>query len=165
MQASVATPNGAIFSRGTAVASITISGRSIGSGLSLTYDPTRGQWIGNYKVAPSDPSGAWLVTISASDGYGNIGQSSVVVSVNVPTAQSSISMLWSYLVIVLLVAALGFIILITRKRGVTRREVKLDLQAIKTQADKVKGDDFLKSVRDQLKRKKEEVGLEKRDHD
>jgi hypothetical protein len=165
MQASVATPNGAIFSRGTAVASITISGRSIGSGLSLTYDPTRGQWIGNYKVAPSDPSGAWLVTISASDGYGNIGQSSVVVSVNVPTAQSSISMLWSYLVIVLLVAALGFIILITRKRGVTRREVKLDLQAIKTQADKVKGDDFLKSVRDQLRRKKEEVGLEKQDHD
>jgi hypothetical protein len=43
--------------------------------------------------------------------------------------------------------------------------VKLDLQAIKNQADKVKGDDFLKSVRDQLRKKKEEVGLEKRDHD
>jgi hypothetical protein len=164
IQAAVATPNGVIFSQGTVLASIAISGRSIGSSLSLTYDPTRGQWIGNYKVAPSDPSGAWLVTVSASDSYGNIGQSSVVVSVNIPSAQSSTT-LWSYLLIVLLVAALGFIILITRKRGVTRREVKLDLQAIKTQADKVKGDDFLKSVRDQLKRKKEEVGLEKRDHD
>jgi hypothetical protein len=165
IQAAVATPNGVIFSQGTAVASITISGRSIGSGLSLTYDPTRGQWIGNYKVAPSDPSGAWLVTVSASDSYGNIGQSSVVVSVNVPSAQSSTSMLWSYLLIVLLVAALGFIILITRKRGVTRREVKLDLQVIKSQADKVKGDDFLQSIRDQLRRKKNEVGLEKPDHD
>ena len=164
IQASVATPNGAIFSQGIAIASITISGRNIGSSLSLTYDPTRGQWIGNYKIAPSDPSGAWLVTVSASDSYGNIGQSSVVVSVNVPSAQSSYQ-LWSYLLIVLLVAALGFIILITRKRGVTRREVKLDLQAIKSQADKVKGDDFLQSLREQLKRKKQEVGMEKPDHD
>jgi hypothetical protein len=43
--------------------------------------------------------------------------------------------------------------------------VKLDLQAIKTQADKVKDDDFLHSIRDQLKRKKQEVGMEKPDHD
>jgi hypothetical protein len=164
IQGSVATPNGAIFSQGTVLASITISGRNIGSSLSLTYDPTRGQWIGNYKVAASDPSGAWLVTVSASDSYGNVGQSSVVVSVNVPSAQSS-TQLWSYLLIVLLVAALGFIILITRRKGVTRREVKLDLSAIKTQADKVKGDDFLQSVREQLQRKKHEVGLEKSDHD
>jgi hypothetical protein len=165
IQASVATPNGAIFSQGTVLAAITISARSIGSALSLTYDPTRGQWIGNYKVAPSDPSGAWLVTVSASDSNGNIGQSSVVVSVNVPSAQSSTSVLWSYLLIVLLVAALGFIILITRKRGLTRREVKLDIQAIKTQADKVKGDDFLQSIQEQLKRRKQQMGLEKPDHD
>jgi len=164
IQAAVATPNRVIFSQGTVLASITLSGRNIGSSLSLTYDPTRGQWIGNYKVAPSDPSGAWLVTVSASDSNGNLGQSSAVVSVNVPNAPST-STLWSYLVIVLLVAALGFIILITRKRGLTRREVKLDLQAIKSQADRVKGDDFLKSVRDQLRRKKEEVGLEKPGHD
>jgi hypothetical protein len=73
--------------------------------------------------------------------------------------------LWSYLLIVLLVAALGFIILITRKRGLTRREVKLDIQAIKTQADKVKGDDFLQSIQEQLKRRKQQMGLEKPDHD
>jgi uncharacterized protein with PIN domain len=69
------------------------------------------------------------------------------------------------LVIVLLVAGLGFTILITRKRGLTRREVKLDIQAIKSQADKVKGDDFLQSIQEQLKRKKREMGLEKPDHD
>ena len=72
-------------------------------------------------------------------------------------------MFWSYLVIVLLVGLLGFIILITRKRGLARREVKLDLQAIKSQADKVKDDDFLKSIHAQLQRKKQEVGLEKSD--
>jgi hypothetical protein len=43
--------------------------------------------------------------------------------------------------------------------------VKLDIQAIKTQADKVKGDDFLQSIQEQLKRRKQQMGLEKPDHD
>jgi hypothetical protein len=164
LQATVVTPGGMNFTQGTVQADITLSGQHVGSLLSLTYDPTRGQWIGNYKVSPSDPSGAWLVTVSASDTYGNTGQSSVVDSVSVPSTQSS-SMLWIYLVIVLLVASLGFTILITRKKGSTRREVKLDIQAIKSQADKVKGDDFLQSIQEQLKRKKQQMGLEKREHD
>jgi hypothetical protein len=164
LQATVVTSGGTSFTQGTVQAVITLSGQHVGSPLSLTYDPTRGEWIGSYKVSPSDPSGAWLVTVSASDTYGNTGQSSVVDTISVPSTQS-FSMFWSYLVIVLLVAALGFIILITRKRGLTRREVKLDIQAIKTQADKVKGDDFLQSIQEQLKRKKQQMGLERKDHD
>ncbi|HEV2118983.1 MAG TPA: hypothetical protein VGS11_02580 [Candidatus Bathyarchaeia archaeon] len=164
IQATVVVPGGAVFNQGAVQSSMTLSGKQVGSHLSLTYDPTRGQWIGNYKITASDPSGTWLVTVSASDNYGNTGQSSVVESVNVSSAQST-SMLWSYIVIVLLLGVLGFIILITRKRGLSRREVKLDLTAIKTQADKVKGDDFLQSIHDQLQRKKKEAGLEKLDHD
>jgi hypothetical protein len=164
IQATIITPGGTSFTQGTVQAGMTLSGQHIETLLGLTYDPTREQWIGNYKVAPSDPSGAWLVTVSASDSYGNMGQSSVTATVNVASAQSS-TQLWSYLVIVLLVAAIGFIILITRKRGLTRREVKLDIQAIKTQADKVKSDDFLQSIQEQLKRKKQQMGLEKPDHD
>ncbi len=159
IQATVITPGGTNFTQGTVQAATTLSGESIGTPLSLTYDPTRGQWIGIYKVAPSDPSGAWSVTVSAFDIYGNMGQSSVIDTVNVPSAQVSLQ-LWSYLVIVLLVASLGFTILITRKRGLTRREVKLDIQAIKSQADKVKSDDFLQSIHAQLEKKKREVGLE-----
>jgi hypothetical protein len=164
LQATIVTPGGTNFTQGTVQAAITLSGQRVGSPLSLTYDPTRGQWIGNYKVSPSDPSGAWLVTVSATDTYGNTGQSSVVDTISVPSTQSS-SMLWSYLVIVLLVASLGFTILMTRKRGLTRREVKLDIQAIKSQADKVKGDDFLQSIQEQVRRKKQQMGLEKPDHD
>jgi hypothetical protein len=164
IQATVVTPGGANFTQGTVQAVLTLSGQHIGTPLSLAYDPTRGEWTSSYKVAPSDPSGTWLVTVTASDNYGNTGQSSVIDAVNVPGAQASSSQLWSYLVIVLLVAGLGFTILITRKRGLTRREVKLDIQAIKSQADKVKSDDFLQSIQDQLKKKKQQMGLEKPDH-
>ncbi len=162
LQASILTPGVSNFTQGSVQASMTLSGRQVGSPFSLTYDPTRGQWVGSYRVAPTDPTGAWLFTVSASDSYGNSGQSSVVYAV-AGGSQPSTSMLWSYVLAVLLVAAFGFIILITRKKGLTRREVKLDLQAIKTQADKVKDDDFLKSIHAQLQRRKKEVGLEKPD--
>lgn len=163
IQATILTPGGTSFSQGSATAVMTLSGGRVGTPVNLAYDPTRAQWVGTYKVAPSDPSGTWLVTVTASDGYGNSGQSSVIDNVSVQGLGSASSMFWSYLVIVLLIGLLGFIILITRKRGVARREVKLDLQAIKSQADKVKDDDFLKSIHAQLQRKKQEVGLEKQD--
>jgi hypothetical protein len=166
IQATILTPGGAVFSQGTVQATMTLSGKSVGLPVSLTYDPTRGQWIGSYKVASTDTSGAWLVTVSASDSYGNIGRSSVTETISGSGLQSTpTSMLWSYLAIVLLVIAFGFIILITRRMKSTRREVKLDLQAIKSQADKVKDDDFLKSIHTQLQRKKQEVGLGDPHHD
>lgn len=164
IQATIITPGGANFILGTAQAIMTLSGQRVGTPVGLTYDPTRSQWIGTYKISASDPSGTWLVTVTAGDSYGNTGQSSVVEAVAIPTAGSASTLFWSYVVIVLLVALLGFIILITRKRGLTRREVKLDIQAIKQQADKVKNDDFLQSIHAQLQRKKQEVGLEKQDH-
>ena len=161
IQATILTPGGTSFSQGSTTATMTLSGGRVGTPVNLSYDTTRAQWVGTYKIAASDPSGAWLVTVSATDGYGNSGQSSVIDNVSVQGLGSTSSMFWSYLVIVLLVGLLGFIILITRKRGLARREVKLDLQAIKSQADKVKDDDFLKSIHAQLQRKKQEVGLEK----
>ena len=155
IQASIITPGGTIFAQGTVQAMMTLAGRNVGSPVSLTFDPTRGQWIGSYKVAASDPSGAWLVAVSASDSYGNIGRSSVTETISALGPEGSLtSQLWSYVVIVLLIVAFGFIMLITRRSGSTRREVKLDPQAIKSQADKLKNDSFLQSIHAQLQRKK-----------
>jgi len=52
-----------------------------------------------------------------------------------------------------------------RFRGVSHREVKLDVQAIKHQADQVKGDDFLQSIQAQLRRRAEKIAAEKEKHD
>ena len=164
IQAKVVDPSGTTFMNGMVQATMMMSGKSVGAATSLTYDPTREEWIGSYQVASSDPSGLWLVTVSASDSYGNLGQSSVTETINVPgLVQSSPTLLWIFVVIILVIVVSGFIMLITRRMGSSRREVKLDLQAIKTQADTVKQDDFLQSIHEQLQRKKREVGLEKPD--
>jgi hypothetical protein len=166
--ARIAIPSAASFTQGTVTATIASSGRKIAGPLSMVYDPSRGEWSGSYKVNATDPSGTWVVTIAASDGYGNTGQNSASLSVNTTGAQNpaqSILSSWAFWLLVLALIVIGFGILMMRFRGVSHREVKLDVQAIKHQADQVKGDDFLQSIQAQLKRRAEKIAAEKERHD
>ena len=170
--ARISTPSGAGFTQGTVSATITSSGRKITGPLSMVYDPSRGQWSGSYKVNATDPSGTWVVTVTASDGYGNTGQNSASLSVNTTGAQNpteSVLSSWAFWLLVLALIVIGFGMLMFRFRGASHREVKLDVQAIKHQADQVKGDDFLQSIQAQLKRRAERIaaenGAEKEKHD
>lgn len=166
--ARITTPTGAGFTQGTVTATITSFGQKIAGPLSLVYDPSRGEWSGSYKVNATDPSGTWLISIAASDGYGNTGQNSASLSVNTSGAQSpaqSFLSSWTFWLLVLALIAVGFGILIFRTRSVSHREVKLDVQAIKHQADQVKSDDFLQSIQAQLKRRSERIAAEKEKHD
>jgi len=166
--ARISTPSTTSFTQGTVTATITSSGRKIVGPLSLGYDPSRGEWSGSYKVNGTDPSGTWVVAVTASDPYGNIGQNSASLSVNTTGAQNpaqSVLSSWAFWLLVLALIVIGFGILMMRFRGVSHREVKLDVQAIKHQADQVKGDDFLQSIQAQLKRRAERIAAEKEKHD
>jgi hypothetical protein len=166
--ARITTPGAAGFTRGTVTATISSFGQKIAGPLSLVYDPSRGEWSGSYKVNGTDPSGTWLVTIAASDGYGNSGQNSASLSVNTSGAMrpaESFFYTWTFWLLVLALFVIGFGMLILRTRGVSHREVRLDVQAIKHQADQVKSDDFLQSIQAQLKRRSERIAAEKEKHD
>ncbi len=166
--AKITTPSAAGFTQGTVTAGITSTGRKIAGPLSMVYDPSRGEWSGSYKVNATDPSGTWVVTITASDGYGNTGQNSASLSVNTTGAQNpaeSVLSSWAFWLLVLALIVLGFGMLMFRFRGASHREVKLDVQAIKHQADQVKSDDFLQSIQAQLKRRAERIAAEKEKHD
>jgi len=164
----ITTPAAISFTQGTVTATITSFGQKIAGPLRLVYDPSRGEWSGSYKVNATDPSGTWLVSIAASDGYGNTGQNSASLSVNTSGAlnptQSFLSS-WTFWLLVLALIVIGFGILIFRTRSVSHREVRLDVQAIKHQADQVKSDDFLQSIQAQLKRRSERIAAEKEKHD
>ena len=166
--ARITTPAATGFTQGTVTATITSFGQKIAGPLSLVYDPSRGEWSGSYKVNATDPSGTWLVSISAADGYGNAGQNSASLSVNTSGPQNptqSFLSSWTFWLLVLALIVIGFGILIFRTRSVSHREVKLDVQAIKHQADQVKSDDFLQSIQAQLKRRTERIAAEKEKHD
>lgn len=166
--ARITTPGATSFTQGTVTATITSFGQKIAGPLSLVYDPSRSEWSGSYKVNATDPSGTWLISIAASDGYGNTGQNSASLSINTAGAQNptqSFLSSWTFWLLVLALILIGFGILIFRTRSVSHREVRLDVQAIKHQADQVKSDDFLQSIQAQLKRRTERMAAEKEKHD
>ena len=161
----VTVPGNYNFTQGAVSAVFISSGRTIVGPISLVYDQSLGKWTGSYKVNRVDPTGTWVVTIIASDNYGNIGQGTASLNVDTQGTQTSADLGWVVWLLVLVIVGLGCGILILRRRGVIHREVKLDVQAIKQKANEVKGDDFLQSIQTQLKRRAERIAAEKEKRD
>lgn len=161
----VVTPGGANYTQGTVTATITIAGRRLAGPISLVYDPSRGEWSGSYNINSTDPAGTWLITVNAYDAYGNAGLTAASYTVNTANSQQSTYPTWLLWLLVLVLVGLGCGILILARRGVTHREVRLDVQAIKHQADQVKSDDFLQSIQAQLKKRSEKMAEEKPKND
>lgn len=163
ISASIYNPDGTGFTQGSVTATLSSAGRTINSPLGLFYDQARTLWVGSYTVSSDDPSGTWLVELNASDPYGNAGTSSATSLVSVPPPQPSITTTLGWLLPLIVIFGLGATVILLRYRQVTRNEVKLDVQAVKTQAEKVGQDDFLQSIQSQLRRRAERMAKEKRE--
>ena len=160
----VLTPSGTNFNQGTVTATLTYAGLTVTGPIVLVYDATLGRWTGSYKVGVADPSGTWVLTLSASDVYGNTGQAEAFAIVNTSGGQNQAPFglpTWVWLVAILAVLGTGFGMLIFRRRNVKHQKVKLDLEAIHRKANEVKGSDFLKSIQAQLNRRTERIAREK----
>jgi hypothetical protein len=164
--ASVVTPGGYNFTTGTVVATTYRGSSLIGSPLSLFYDQSRGKWVGSYTVNSTNPAGAWQIQVNASDIYGNAGQGSTSTLISFPTTQPpQQSSTFNYLLIAVIAALAGVAILVSwlvfGRRRVLRRVLKVDLEAIHAEAEKVEKQDFFKKVQEQLKQQKAESGTSK----
>lgn len=155
-------PSGAIFTQGTVTATISLGGRIVAGPIQLSFDQTRGDWTGSYKVANSDPAGTWSTVVTAQDAYGNSGQTSASFNVSTQGPVQSFISTWLWLIAILAVIGTGFAILILRRNKATHQEVKLDLHAIHRKAEEVKSDDFLQSIQAQLKRRTDMMAAEKK---
>ncbi|MBO0888410.1 hypothetical protein J2P12_04845, partial [Candidatus Bathyarchaeota archaeon] len=82
--ASVHSPDGSQFTSGTVYAVLTPlnSATRIGSEVSLYYVSSQARWVGSTVVNSTDPAGVWLISVNASDTYGNKGAGSGVAVVN-----------------------------------------------------------------------------------
>ena len=156
--ASVVTPGGYNFTSGTVIATSSHGISKIGSPLQLFYDQSRGKWVGSYTVNSTNPSGIWQIQVSANDTYGNAGQGSTSTLVNIPTAPPQQAPTSNYLLVVgiaILVglAAVGLWLAFGRKR-IMRRVLKVDLEAVHTEAAKIENQEFFKKVKEQLTHEK-----------
>ena len=163
--ASIVTPAGANFTSGQVEATTYLSTRQIVNPVTLSYDQSRGKWVGSYTVNSTDPSGVWIIQVNATDVFGNSGYGSTSTLVTVPPIQqppppppqsSTFDYLW--IIVIALVAALTILasLVVYRRGRVMRRVLKVDLEAIHAEAKKVESNEFFKNVQEQLKEQKKD---------
>jgi hypothetical protein len=159
IHASVISPDGSPFNTGTVMASLSKANSQIGS-VPLSYVQNQAIWAGSFSVNASSPSGIWSIQVSASDAYGNAGQGSTSLLASVPPQPSFLTSNL-FLILLLVLTALGTglgLFLMLKKRGVIRRELKVDFNAVQREVAQVENREFFKSLQDQLKKKRSDNG-------
>ncbi len=163
---SVTQPDGTSFSRGNVTGQFSISGTSVGAPIRLVYNQTQGKWTGSYQVQSSDPAGLWMLQVTALDPYGNNGQASTSLSVTPPPTpppppQNSLTSLWFLAVIAVIVAGalIGFAFL--KRKKMLPPHLQVDLKDVDVEASRFMGQDFFKSIQEQLSKNKDSAPGEK----
>ena len=144
-------PDTTVLTQGTVVATLSTAGSQIGSQIPLGFDQNQARWVGSYSVKETDPTGIWLVQVSATDPYGNTGQASASAFASIPPPQQSpLTSFWFLTVLgaVGVGALSGFLAL--RRKKTTHHQLQVDLQAVGREADRVKNQEFFRSVQRQL---------------
>ena len=158
--ASVVTPGGYNFTSGEVRATTYLSMRQIVNPITLSYDQSRGKWVGSYTVNSTNPAGIWIIQVNATDVYGNSGYGSTSTLVTIPPPQqptpppqqtSTLNYLW--MLVIGLVAALAVLasFVVYRRGRMVRKVLKVDVEAIHAEAKKVENNEFFKRVQEQLK--------------
>ncbi len=163
---SVTQPDGTGFTRGNVTGQFSMSGASVGAPIRLVYNQTQGKWTGSYQVQSSDPAGLWALQVTALDPYGNNGQASTSLSVTPPPTpppppQNSLTSLWFFGVIAVTVAGVlvGFAFL--KRKRVLPPHLQVNLKDVEVEASRFMGQDFFKSIQEQISKNKDSAQGEK----
>jgi plastocyanin len=114
-----------------------------------------------YTSTGSSNSKDYAITVSATDNSGSISTpstSTVAIQASSTSSSGNLSLpLYYFGILAIAIAALlggGFLAL--RRHKVTHARLKIDLEAVKSEAGRIENQDFFQSVKDQLKKDKDE---------
>lgn len=160
--ATITYPDGTILQSGTVKAYLVYTGPpAINDTIPVAFDTGSNSWLGTYTVQPGDTSGQWSLVVRALDSPSppNTGDTTRVITVqNTTTGGGAASFTLYYFGIIsgLLGLALGAIF-VFRRRRVTQTSLKIDFSAVQSEAGRIESTDFFRSVKDQVKKEKDET--------
>ena len=156
--ATVAYPDGTILQSGTAAGYLLYSGTpAVNDSIPMVFDTSLRVWIGTYTVLSSDTGGLWSLVVRASDSQSpaNTGTATRAITIqNKPPA--SFPLYYFGLIAAIIGALLIATFLIFKRRKVTSTRLKIDLDAVHSEAGRIESSEFFKSVKDQVRKEKEE---------
>jgi hypothetical protein len=155
-------PDGTTLQSGQVTAFFTYIAGGHNDSIPIAFDSTLQLWVGSYTPQASEPSGLWSLTVKASDSLAtsppNSGTASRVVTLQANSSPATVPLYYFGILAALIAAAAFGFFLAFRRRRVTHARLKIDLEAVKSEAGKIEDQDFFKSIKDQLNKDEERSG-------
>jgi hypothetical protein len=123
----------------------------------IVFDTTLGLWVGTYTARSTDTGGLWSLIVKASDSTtpANTGTATRAITIqNTPPA--SFPLYYFGIIAAIIAALLIAFFLVFRRRRVTHARLKIDLEAVHSEAGRIESSEFFRSVKDQVRKEKEE---------
>ena len=154
--ATIRYPDGTVFQSGTVKAYLLYSGTpAVNDTVPVVFDTGLRLWIGTYTVKPTDTGGLWSLVVTASDSPTppNSGSATRAITVQNTTGGNASFPLYFFGIIAALLALLLFaVFLLFRRRKTTHARLKIDLDAVRSEAGRIESTDFFKSVKEQVRK-------------
>ena len=156
--ATMAYPDGTTLQSGTVGGYLLYSGTpTVNDSIPMVFDTNLRLWIGTYTVRSSDTGGLWSLIVRASDSQSpaNTGTATRAITIqNNPPA--SFPLYYFGLIAAIIGALLIAALLVFKRRKVMSTRLKIDLDAVHSEAGRIESSEFFKSVKDQIRKEKDE---------
>ena len=155
----VAYPDGTMFPQsGTVRAYLLYSGTpTINDSVPMVFDTTLGFWVGSYTARSSDTGGLWSLVVKASDSATPADTGTAIRAITIQNNPPTSFPLYYFGIVAAIIAGLLIAaFLVFKRRKVTHARLKIDLEAVHSEAGRIESSEFFKSVRDQVRKEREE---------
>jgi hypothetical protein len=156
--ATVEYPDGTTLQSGAVSAYLLYSGTPVvNDSVPMVFDTTLGLWVGSYTARSTDTGGLWSLVIKASDSSTPADIGTATRAINIQNSPPAGFPLYYFGIIAAIIAGLLIAaLLVFKRRRITSTRLKIDLDAVHSEAGRIESSDFFKSVKDQVRKEKEE---------
>ena len=155
--ASITYPDGTVLQSGMVGAYLLLSGGTLNESVPMLFDTNLRVWVGTFTWRSSDAGGLWSLNVKVSDASSSPNSGSATRAVildNAAAGSSSFPLYFFGIAAGLIAAGLlgGLFFFRRRKHGSIGASLKIDLEAVKSEAGRIENQDFFQSIKDQVKK-------------
>ena len=158
LNVTVAYPDGSHPASATIRAYLVYSGTpAINDTVPLVYDSGLGFWVGTHTTSASDTGGLWSLIVSASDSASpaNTGTATRAITIqntSSPTSAASFPLYFFGIIAAIIAGLLLAVLLLFRRRRVGHTSLKIDLDAVHSEAGRIENQEFFKTIKEQVRK-------------
>jgi len=151
-------PDGTLVPSSTTRAYLVYSGTPlINDTIPLVYDSTLGHWVGTYTAKSGDTGGLWSLIVSSSDSSnppdsGSTTRAIQIQNTSTGTPSASFPLFYFGIFAAIIAGLLLATLLLFRRRRVSHTSLKIDLDAVHSEAGRIENQEFFQTIKEQVRK-------------